>query len=352
MDSDVTYKLSPKLTIKHNSAEIFCLRFSPDGQYLVAGCGDGSVKVYNTRTGVEANKLQEGSSNLLPVTAIEFRPTPPSAEARTRNVFIAANTNGKVQHWHMNSGKCLHTMGSKDDDQIYALSYDSLGSKFVTAGRGRLLKLYDEDTKTLVSELTGGSGICKQVTAGHSNRIFAAKFVPGDNNLIITGGWDSTVQVWDVRVGHSVRDFYGPHICGDALDISGGTVLTGSWRPEDQLEMWDFASGKRIEIVSWNSKLYGHGDQEPCLLYAAQFSKGTPAGEEPRFIAAGGSGRNEAKVFDHLRGNEVVGTITGLRGAVFATDFSPVGNEDGHMVAFGGSDASLRVVDIVPVPSR
>ena len=182
------------MTIQHHSAEIFAIRFSPDGLYLTVGCGDGSVKVYNVRTGIEVNKLQEGSSGLLPITAVRFRPVPEGAQARTKNVFIAANTSGQIQHWHMSSGKCLHSMdlGPDNDDQIYALDYDQNGHNFLSAGKNRVIRLYDEDTKSLVTELRSGSGMTRSapVAPGHSNRIFAAKYVPHDNNLIISGGWD------------------------------------------------------------------------------------------------------------------------------------------------------------------
>lgn len=39
------------------------------------------------------------------------------------------------------------------------------------------------------------------------------------------------------------------------------------------------------------------------MIYAAQFSKEGGG----RYIVAGGSGANEAKVFDHRNGNSVVG---------------------------------------------
>lgn len=193
MNSETSWKLQPKVTIQHHTAEIFAVKFSPDGMFLAVGCGDGSVKVYNTRTGIEVNKLQEGSSGMLPITSIKFRPVPEGAVARTKNVFIAANTSGQVQHWHMSSGKCLHSMdlGPNSDEEIYAVDYDRAGQQFITAGKSRVIRLYDEDTKTLISELQGGSGLDRRpVAPGHANRIFAAKFVPHDNNLIITGGWD------------------------------------------------------------------------------------------------------------------------------------------------------------------
>jgi len=71
------------------------------------------------------------------------------------------------------------------------------------------------------------------------------------------------------------------------------TVLTGSWRPQSPLEMWDFGTGKIIEQVEWKDSILG---SSPCMLYAAQFSKA----DGGRFIAAGGSGTNEARVFDRF----------------------------------------------------
>jgi len=58
-----------------------------------------------------------------------------------------------------------------------------------------------------------------------------------------------SVQIWDKRVDYAVRRIFGPHICGDALDIDDSNViLTGSWRPDDQLQTWDFNTGKLIEV--------------------------------------------------------------------------------------------------------
>lgn len=76
------------------------------------------------------------------------------------------------------------------------------------------------------------------------------------------------------------------------------------------------------------------------MLYAAQFSKEGRG----KFIAAGGSGLNEAKVFDHSNGNSVVGTITGLTRGVFAIDFSP----DCQKIAIAGGDASIRILEVIP----
>ena len=87
---------------------------------------------------------------------------------------------------------------------------------------------------------------------------------------MISGGWDNTVQIWDIRTGFSERSIYGPHLCGDSMDIQNDVLVTGSWRNEDPLETWDFGTGKKISSIDWfKSELSG----QSCMLYAAQFNK-------------------------------------------------------------------------------
>ena len=57
------------------------------------------------------------------------------------------------------------------------------------------------------------------------------------------------------------RRIFGPHICGDALDIfpSNGNVLTGSWRKDNSVQIWDFNSGELIRDVpdDFNKSMVG-----------------------------------------------------------------------------------------------
>jgi COMPASS component SWD3 len=238
----------------------------------------------------------------------------------------------------MTSGKCLHTF-TDEENEVNALDYNDEGTQFVTGGRDSKIRIYDEATKTNVATLEGGiRGDRSHDAEGHSNRVFSVKFTH-DENVLLSGGWDNTVHVWDIRAGASVRMLYGPHICGDALDLKNTEILTGSWRSSNQLELWDFGSGERICEVLWTTGQSKFSSQEPCMLYAAQFSKDSIG----RFIVAGGSGANEAKVFDHAADDALVGTVTGLTRGVFSVDFSP----DREKVAIGSGDHCIRVLDVV-----
>jgi len=272
----------------------------------------------------------------MPTTQLRWRPH--SAQSKTKSVLISVNAemDGQILHWHIKSGKCLHTITERGN-QLLCLDYFQDGSQFATAGRDRLIRLYDEATKRLVQTLQGGD---LKNTAGHSNRIFSLKYHPEQPHIVLSGGWDNTVQIWDTRKGHSVRSLWNCYICCDAVDFStdGSQVLTGSWRIDDALQLWDFGSGEPIETVKWNSE----SSQTPStsMLFAAQFSK-DPASS---MILAGGSQENEAKFFYRKPSGQMqpFGGLVNLPAPVFTADFTP----SAHRAAIGAADGTIRVLDI------
>jgi WD40 repeat protein len=318
-------------------SEIFCVRFSPDDLYLAAASGSGAIHIFNILTGKKAFMLGDAAvdgSSRSPTTQLRWRPQ--QAASKTRNVLVSVGADGRITHWHASSGKCLHEI-REPDNQLYCLDYAPDGSQFATAGKQREIRVYDEGTKKLAQKLKGGDSLN---TPGHSNRVFALKYHPRDNSTVVTGGWDNTVQIWDLRRGHAVSAILGPHISGDALDISsdGKTLLTGSWRIERQLQLWDLRTERLLETLPWRHATAGMTFRQPCMLYTAQFSKH----DGSSLIVAGGSGSNEAKLFDRQAGGAIFGTVTAMSRACYTADFS----HSGSMVAVAGGDGSVRVMDI------
>jgi COMPASS component SWD3 len=218
---------------------------------------------YEPSTGKTLYTLDPKST--LPTTCVRFRPQ--KAASKTRYVLVSGGANGVLQHWHVTSQKCLSTIEEEDDElvlnkdgntttkrhyrnQIFTMEYNHDGTRFATAGKDYKVRLYDEATKSHILSMSRGFG---KMTPGHSNRVFSVKFHPTDENILLSAGWDNTVQIWDTRVEGAVRNIFGPHICGDSMDIDcdGGTILTGSWRPEEQLQTWDYGTGSLIETFDW-----------------------------------------------------------------------------------------------------
>ena len=100
--------------------DTFCVRHSPDDVLVGAGCADGVVRLYHSDGGRLAYTL-DTSPGQLPVTCIRFRPAL-SASSATRNVLLTANSEGLVQHWHVTSKRCLHTITEKDNQASHRIA--------------------------------------------------------------------------------------------------------------------------------------------------------------------------------------------------------------------------------------
>ena len=92
-------------------------------------------------------------------------------------------------------------------------------------------------------------------TNHHTNRVFSLKCMPDDPFVFYSGGWDSTVHIWDVRVGTgSMRKIPGPSVSADSLDYKKGMLLTGNhlfyfignYQNNDIVQLYDFGSGKLV----------------------------------------------------------------------------------------------------------
>jgi WD40 repeat protein len=92
----------------------------------------------------------KGSAAALPATSLRFRPS--TDPTRTKNVLVSTNAVGAIQHWHVTSGKCLHTTEEKNN-QVFALDYRPDGMFFATGGKDHVIKIYDEATKDLTTQL-------------------------------------------------------------------------------------------------------------------------------------------------------------------------------------------------------
>jgi len=328
MNPHTDIKVSKTWLLGQSNTKVLSVHFEPEDKYLAAACESGHVQIYNLSTGKLSYTIAStNTAQKQPFSCVRWRPKTP--HAMTKNVLVTTNADGEIQHWHMTSGKCLNTIKEPSaDPQLYCINYNHDVTKFVAVGSEPTIKIYDEETKKLEYKLTGsGSSI-----PGHNSRVFCGKFDHEDPNIIVTGGWDERVLIWDLREKAPVRRIYGPRICGDGIDVFEGEILTTSWTETDQLQIWDLGSEKLIHKVNWDDG--PKTSLEPCKPYAGQFSK-----NDGSLILAGGSNAYEAKIFDREKLNRHVCTIYGMSREVNSVDFSNKGDK----FALGGSDGYIRI---------
>lgn len=181
-----------------HATEVFALAYSADSAQLAAGCGDGSIRLFANAPGQSHLSLQRVAHHAsdrdhLPATCVRYNPVKAGDDAR---VLLAAYADGTVSQWRIGGpateAKCARNTVTPGDsagaNSIYAVAYQADGKSFATAGRDHIVRLFDETTGALVRE-------CDNVGShGHTNRIYALKYHPSDANMLLSAGWDNSIQ--------------------------------------------------------------------------------------------------------------------------------------------------------------
>eukprot|EP00058_Branchiostoma_floridae_P001053 XP_002586541.1 hypothetical protein BRAFLDRAFT_131390 [Branchiostoma floridae] len=273
---------------------VLCVKYSYDGTLVASGLVHGAVKIFQAHDGSVLYHLtdQEVRDAHLPCTSLAFIPADHGQKyehllmstCKYEHLLMATYANGVIKFWHPSSGSCLHTI--HENRQTLTASFSPHGDVFVTGGASAQLHMYDTATKKMVRTFEPSPD--KTVMDGHMLRVFSVLYHPNAvayPGVFLSGGWDDTIQFWDSRVKHSVRKIFGPHICGEGLDIDPehNHVLTGSWRKDSALQVWDFNSTDKIKDIP--------PDFNSCLVYCCQWLGRS-------CITAGGSDQNMARIVD------------------------------------------------------
>ncbi|XP_069508269.1 uncharacterized protein [Ambystoma mexicanum] len=289
------------------SEEAMCCQFNKRGTLLAVGLVNGAIKVFKMSEGLCVHLLADDDTvhASLPVTCLRFYPqTLPSAG----DLLLATYASGLVKTWHLSTQSCLRTIS--EDRQTLTATFNSSGTRLLTAGSNNDIYVYDTESKKKINTCLPSQSLT--LMNGHRSRIFALTFYPESEDHFLSGGWDNTVQFWDVRSRHSLRRIYGPHVCGDALQIDPNTnqLLTGSWRKNQSLQVWDPETGKLLQEIPDDFR--GH-----CRIYSCRWL-------DSEHILAAGSEAHMCRVVDRTT-LMTTGCLVDLPGGVYSTDVTTAG---------------------------
>ena len=203
---------------------------------------------------------------------------------RKQSMILWAYSDGTINEFINPVGKLNSTI-YEEGNQTFVLDIDPLEEKFATGGRDCRLRLYDLETKELIRKMIP----VDSNHPGHSQAIYACVFKKDDPNILISGGWDKTLQIHDVRKGGPVASIFGPDLWSNSIDMFENTILTGSHRGKNPLQTWDLGKRELIQTLEWD---YSGEISESSYLNCAAFSHSSD------IIVAGGKG-GEIKIFDY-----------------------------------------------------
>ena len=334
-------------TLRETGENVFACKFSPDGLYIAATYGNGAVRIFEDSTSLpltcvhrfKAHQTYQASGTGTPapepqpVTSVKWRPHCPS-----NYELLTTESEGSVYQWTWNpQGKegethveHLAKQLEKGNEPLCS-EYSPDGNTFVTGGSDRVIRVYDTLSGRCQAMLTAGIDDMGKSRATHTNRIFSVRFV--NPNVLISAGWESAIQVWDVRISKSIRQFGGTRVCGDSLDVNPNTtqVIVACYRPQSQIMLFDYLSGREIPNRGIAKAL---GESH---LYGARL------GADQRTLWCLGAKPNEVTVLD-IQTGEVRAKVRDIHHSLFSIQLDP--KNPNTRAVLGGFNDTLFMAEL------
>ena len=162
---------------------IHAMTFSPDGKRISAACWNGVAQVFDTETGKEYTKFEDHRE----IRGIMYSPC---------GKYIAGGWEDEIQIWCAEKFDLLQTIPQpKGSQKPYTLAFSAC-SKYLASGTWWWWQKELKKMAIRLWNVTTGENI----TAfwGHTTDIQSLAFSP-DNTLLVSGGHDGTILLWDVK---------------------------------------------------------------------------------------------------------------------------------------------------------
>ena len=281
---------------------VYSVAFSPNGQTLASGSSsiDG-ICIWDVSTGTH---LRTFAGHTSIVSSISFSPD--------GNTLASGSWDHTIRIWDASTGDHLHTL-TGHTGLVNTVAFSPDGNKLASGSWDNTIRIWDAGTGTHLRTLTE-----------HTDSVFSVSFSP-DGNKFASGSDDNTIRIWDVSTGRLLRPFTG-HI-GSIRSVvfspDGQTLASGSH--DGTIRMWNASTGKPVRTFT------GHTNS----IWSVAFS---PYGNT---IASGSFGVG-IRMWNASTGKPVRTTFTGHTSPVRSIAFSP----DGNAVVSGSNDGSLHLWDV------
>ena len=187
-NSKPQHEISQKYSIKLE-AEVMSVRFNPQSSLLACGLNNGSVVLLDNEN-ASVLKTLTASFEKFSVNSVRWKPNNVN-----NNIITAASTDGYLICYNLTTNKFIYKANPRKGMQLLCMDYNQEGKTLAMGTNGGNIIIWNEFAQKEERLLESGNWF----NNGHSNRVFSVKFVADEPNMLLSGGWEKLVFLWDLR---------------------------------------------------------------------------------------------------------------------------------------------------------
>ncbi|KAL8277449.1 hypothetical protein RQP46_010171 [Phenoliferia psychrophenolica] len=195
-----------------------------------------------------------------------------------------------------------------------ARGYGQSGAIVVSGGCDRDVRVWDVET-----------GECRHVLRGHTSTVRCMRVIDG-RPIAVSGSRDATLRVWNIQTGEAMHLLAGHEHSVRCIEVSGNKVVSGSY--DATCRLWDVDTGECLFVFR------GHIHQ----IYAVAF-------DGIRVVT--GSLDSTVRIWSATTG-EFLALLQGHTSLVGQLQLDPISN----VLVTGGSDGRVIVFDLRTFETR
>ncbi|NEQ76984.1 MAG: protein kinase [Okeania sp. SIO2C9] len=217
-------------SLESHGDKVRTVAFSIDGQTLVSGGEDNSIKVWTLKTGGEPRNLGGWMfSHSGWVQEIAF-----SSDGQT---LVSGSNDGTVKVWNLGTGKLVRTLGGwlgQDWGPVQAIAISQDG-QILASGHG------DKTVKVWYLN----SGKMRGYLKGHTAWVESVAISP-DGQILASGSGDKTIKLWDVGTGRLLLTLTGHSDVVRSVAIAPDGQILASGSSDNTIKLWQLATGELL----------------------------------------------------------------------------------------------------------
>jgi small GTP-binding protein domain len=232
-------------TLEGHQDSVSSVAFDPQGEILASGCSDGTVKLWETRNGRLLRTLGEARRSLFTFEGPQDRARSVAFDPRGETLASGCS-DGTVKIWEARSGMLLRTLEGHHDI-VCSVAFDPHGETLASGCADGTVKLWEARSGKLLRTLAEAQSDQRLFKVRRDNARSVAFDPQGE--ILAGGGQDRTVKLWEARSGKLLRTLEGHTSEIEIIAFSADRRLLASKGSDHTIRLWSCSTWKMLAVI-------------------------------------------------------------------------------------------------------